>query len=49
MAAEAISEQVSEAVRVLAQDWPQDYPEVAVEWLLVGSAGRINQGVERPG
>jgi hypothetical protein len=31
MAAEAISEQVSEAVRVLAQDRPQDYPEVAVE------------------
>lgn len=39
---------VSEAVRVLAENWAQDYPEGAVEWLLVGSAGRINQGCSEP-
>jgi len=41
-------EQASEAVRVLAENWPQDYPEGAVEWLLVGSAGCINQGCSEP-
>jgi hypothetical protein len=44
----ALWEQTSEAVRVLAENWPQDYPEAAVEWLLVGSAGRINQGCSEP-
>jgi hypothetical protein len=39
-----VCEQVTEAVRVLAENWPQDHPEGAVEWLLVGSTGCINQG-----
>lgn len=34
-------EHVSEAVRVLAGNWPQDYPEGAVEWLLVGDGGHV--------
>lgn len=38
-----IWEQVSEAVRVLAGDWPHDYPEGAVEWLTVRDGG------QRPG
>ncbi|PMS25303.1 hypothetical protein C0Z19_10145 [Trinickia soli] len=38
-----IWEQMGEAVRVLAGDWPQDYPEGAVEWLLVRGGG------QRPG
>ena len=37
-----IWEQVGEAVRVLAENWPQDYPEGAGEWLLVGNAGRTS-------
>ncbi|MFP4895889.1 hypothetical protein [Paraburkholderia sp. EG304] len=31
-------EQVGKAVRLLAGNWPQEYPEGAVEWLLLHSA-----------
>ena len=31
----AVWKQVGEALRVLAANWPKDYPEGAVEWLLV--------------
>lgn len=44
----ALWEQTSEAERVLAENWTQDYAEGAVEWLLVGSAGCINQGCSEP-
>jgi len=44
----ALREQTSEAERVLAENWTQDYAEGAVEWLLVGSAGCINQGCSEP-
>lgn len=30
-------EQVGDAVRLLAENWPQEYPEGAVEWLLLVS------------
>lgn len=36
----ALWEQTSEAVRVLAENWPEDYPEGAVEWLLARDGGR---------
>lgn len=35
-------EQTSEALRVLAANWPQEYPEGAVEWLLVGNPGHVS-------
>ncbi|SIT45601.1 conserved hypothetical protein [Paraburkholderia ribeironis] len=35
-----LRKQVSEAVRVLAENWPQDYPEGAVEWRLVRDGAR---------
>lgn len=37
-----VCERMSKAVRVLADNWPKDYPEGAVEWLLVGNAGPIS-------
>lgn len=35
-----VCERVSEAVRVLAANWPQEYPKGSVEWLLVRDGGR---------
>jgi hypothetical protein len=38
----AIAAAMRGAVELLAREWPQDYPEGAVEWLLVGDGGRRN-------
>ena len=35
----AISAAAREAVELLARDWPEDYPDGAVEWLVASSIG----------
>ncbi|SED80123.1 hypothetical protein SAMN02787142_3867 [Burkholderia sp. WP9] len=40
--------QMQEAVKLLAREWPEDYPAGAVEWLLLLPRG-INRAVERDG
>ncbi|SAK93084.1 hypothetical protein AWB79_06906 [Caballeronia hypogeia] len=44
---EAMDARVLEAVELLAEGWPQDYPLGAVEWLFLGELERSASSIER--